>query len=404
MLPEAIICAILAALIGFGAGAFPQPRNISCRVIALDGSSESQYGAPVLFAILEGRSALQHSLGHVECPACEASRAAIMRESEWKNLSFQLAAYFWLESRERYISPRTRADYENYIKVLASQIGTLKLGELHIGHIRAFQDWRSKTAGNTRINQELSALVQILKRADLWEGISPYYERLPESRPKRGRAITAEDEERLFSVASRNPRWLVAYCASSLTANTTAGPGEIKHLRIGDVDLDKRQIHVREGTKNKFRVRTIPLNSTALRQAARLVTRHDELCQRHHIESDSEQLLLPHRADHRGGCPDFYRPMYSWYTAWRALCKKAGLVGLRPYDLRHLALTKLLEDADVSEETVIALAGHVGRAMLKTYSHVRLKAREDAVKALEPKSVQKADLRIVENQDGTAGK
>jgi len=57
------------------------------------------------------------------------------------------------------------------------------------------------------------------------------------------------------------------------------------------------------------------------------------------------------------------------------------------YDLRHHAITGLLEDESVSERTVIELAGHVSRAMLERYSHIRMRTKREAVDALAKKSV-----------------
>jgi integrase len=45
------------------------------------------------------------------------------------------------------------------------------------------------------------------------------------------------------------------------------------------------------------------------------------------------------------------------------------------YDLRHHAMTALLENPEVSEETVEDLAGHVSRRMKKRYSHIRMEYR-----------------------------
>jgi integrase len=78
---------------------------------------------------------------------------------------------------------------------------------------------------------------------------------------------------------------------------------------------------------------------------------------------------------------DPFRPQKTWRTAWRRLTKKAGLAGLRFHDLRHTAITVLAESQS-SEQTIMALAGHVSRQMLEHYSHIRLEAKRRAVAAL----------------------
>jgi Phage integrase family len=74
---------------------------------------------------------------------------------------------------------------------------------------------------------------------------------------------------------------------------------------------------------------------------------------------------------------------WGWRTAWRKLTKEAGLEGLRPHDLRHHAITKLAESPEASEQTIMAIAGHVSREMLEHYSHVRQEAKRKAVESLD---------------------
>jgi hypothetical protein len=62
------------------------------------------------------------------------------------------------------------------------------------------------------------------------------------------------------------------------------------------------------------------------------------------------------------------------------MCAAAG-IKLRPYDLRHTALTKLVETCP--ENIVLKIAGHVSPQMLrKVYAHVRLPALRTAVDAI----------------------
>jgi integrase len=67
-------------------------------------------------------------------------------------------------------------------------------------------------------------------------------------------------------------------------------------------------------------------------------------------------------------------------TVWNSIRQDAG-VSCRLHDLRHTALTKMAE-AGVPESTMLALAGHMSRAMLERYSHIRMAAKRDAVEAL----------------------
>jgi Phage integrase family len=104
------------------------------------------------------------------------------------------------------------------------------------------------------------------------------------------------------------------------------------------------------------------------------------------------------------------RPIKAWRTAWRAAtrtieCPKCGqrqhpadachnpeckadmrgvknpLAGLRFHDLRHTCITKLSE-GQASEQTIMAIAGHVSRKMLEHYSHIRMEAKRAALDAI----------------------
>jgi len=54
-----------------------------------------------------------------------------------------------------------------------------------------------------------------------------------------GRALTPEEQKRLFEAAASNPEWEHVYCAAVLAANTSMRGVEVKHVRRKDVDLEK---------------------------------------------------------------------------------------------------------------------------------------------------------------------
>jgi hypothetical protein len=77
------------------------------------------------------------------------------------------------------------------------------------------------------------------------------------------------------------------------------------------------------------------------------------------------------------------RPMTSWRTAWRSGCKAAGLPHVRFHDGRHTAITTLAEKG-LPDWVIQAQVGHVAPEMMKTYSHIRRQALNQAADALEP--------------------
>jgi integrase len=71
---------------------------------------------------------------------------------------------------------------------------------------------------------------------------------------------------------------------------------------------------------------------------------------------------------------------------WETLRDRTG-VSCRLHDLKHTFATRLAENG-VPESTMLALMGHMSRAMLERYSHIRMAAKRDAVAGvvLRPKA------------------
>jgi hypothetical protein len=77
------------------------------------------------------------------------------------------------------------------------------------------------------------------------------------------------------------------------------------------------------------------------------------------------------------------KAMTSWRSAWRSIRKAAGLQGVRFHDGRHTAITTLAEKG-LPDWVIQAQVGHVAPEMMKTYSHIRRQALNQAAAALEP--------------------
>jgi len=64
-------------------------------------------------------------------------------------------------------------------------------------------------------------------------------------------------------------------------------------------------------------------------------------------------------------------------TAWIKVRKNANVKG-RWHDNRHTLVTELAESG-VGDEVIMSIAGHVSRAMLSLYSHIRMEAKRRAL-------------------------
>ena len=171
--------------------------------------------------------------------------------------------------------------------------------------------------------------------------------------------------------------WAVAFYAALLTMSTTASGCELRNLRLQDIDLATKVMHVRVG-KNRCRARTVPLNETATWALERLLSRARELGAK-----EPGDYLIPCRVSGKTYAPKHPPSPWAWRTEWRKLTEAAGISRLRLHDLRHHAVTRLAELNAASEETIMAISGHISREMLQHYSHIRLEARRKAVAALD---------------------
>ena len=326
--------------------------------------------------------------------------------SDAAKAKLEQAAPKWLEDRRKLVAPQTwRIDKER-LKPLLKALGHQRLCDITNEDIRAYQLQRCSQVGNRTVNLETKVLRQILKQHRLWARLADDYKPLKENREGPGRALTPNQEKALFSVARGNPRWEAAYYAALIASNTTARACELKGLRLQDVDLMESIMRIRRGsTKTDAGCRVVPLNQTALWAVSRLYERAKKLG-----ATEPGHYLFPAC---EGGRIDVARPQKTWRTAWRKLVRESArqlgreaakqmldsgkglrsaiaawksaatpIRGLRFHDLRHHCITKLAE-AGVPEQTLMSIAGHVNKAMLEHYSHIRMQAKKDAVQALD---------------------
>ncbi|MFZ0660858.1 MAG: site-specific integrase, partial [Candidatus Binataceae bacterium] len=146
--------------------------------------------------------------------------------------------------------------------------------------------------------------------------------------------------------------------------------------------VEHGRLTVRKSKTEAGAGRTIPLTRRACAVLTLWLTRFPQ--------ATPDSFLFPrHSVGLMGNdrIPDLYNfemsePIGSWKKAWRVCCVTAG-VRYRWHDLRHTFVTRLAERPEVSEQTIMSLAGHVSRSMLARYSHIRSQAKQAAITALE---------------------
>jgi integrase len=150
---------------------------------------------------------------------------------------------------------------------------------------------------------------------------------------------------------------------------------EIRGLRWSHVDWERKWLSVRR-SKTPAGWRDPSLNQASLGALAELHKKADTLG-----FAQPQHFIFPwHGRDKK---IDPTRSMTSWRSAWRSLRRAAGLPDVRFHDGRHTALTRLAE-AGQPDGVIQAQIGHVSPMMMKTYSHIRRRALDEAAAVLEP--------------------
>jgi integrase len=216
----------------------------------------------------------------------------------------------------------------------------------------------TKPAGHSMVNHELSLLGRILRHCRLWARIKPYYFPLDIPKWSPREILSEEDEEQFFKTAAADPESALAYWIATITNNTTASGCELRGLRLKHIFLrdasEISEIYIPEdAVKNDSRPRMIALN-TAARWAV-------EQCYKRALQLGScepDHYVFPFRDRQKNAyVPDQPPSRWVFRRSWDKLRKATGFVELRPHDLRHHCITRLLEN-EVDPETVTAIAGH----------------------------------------------
>jgi integrase len=149
--------------------------------------------------------------------------------------------------------------------------------------------------------------------------------------------------------------------------------GEIQQLTWGQIDLFNRLLRVGRAKTQAGSGRQIPLSDDLLP----VLLSHQEWFTLQFGEPHRDWYLFPFGVPASGDPNNHIRDVK---TAWNNLRRRTG-VNCRFHDLRHTVATKMAE-AGIAESTMPALLGHMSRAMLERYSHVRMQAKREAVGSL----------------------
>lgn len=337
------------------------------------------------------KRSIAHAPGHVDCPACMGARKVIY-QALTPDLKFSAAFDIWISHRlihsqgvrtdASYLARKTERDYRVCAKALSKFFGSLQLGQIHVGHLMAYQqaravcdrtagDWAHPAGGNC-IRKEIALLIRILRSARLWgDEEEQHFHRLRPVESDVERALTIEEQHRLLHVAASSAGFRFMYQYVILALQTTAGTNELRALRLGDVFVADRFVQIpRAGAKNRYRMRAIPLvTEDAVWALEGLIARARELG-----SVNSAHYLFPIQATR--GTYDPERPMSEsgLKKPWDRLRVAAGLPKVRLYDLRATGITRMAE-AGVPLRVTMTFAGHMTVRIQQRYEAICMSAK-----------------------------
>ncbi|CAI9898923.1 site-specific integrase [Pseudomonas aeruginosa] len=263
------------------------------------------------------------------------------------------------------------------IKALSSLLGDLVFNEIKPIHVVAYRDKRlatphprdsTKTLATSTVKLELMLLSHLFTTAITEWGmedlINPVEKiRKPKAPPGRTRRLSPAEEKKVLRGAWRHPNKEV-YAIIVLALETAMRQGEILSLRWENISWQKRTVLL-PLTKNGD-PREVPLSKAA----------YDIL--RNHMTPLSEGRVFSYTSN-------------GLKSSWRIFVKGLGIDDLHFHDLRHCAISSLLERG-LNTIEVASISGHKSMAMLKRYSHLMT---YKLVAKLDPKPRAKKDRPIL---------
>lgn len=246
-------------------------------------------------------------------------------------------------------------------KPIRRHIGCLKLTDIKPSVLSAYEGYRAREGvKHTTTRLELALLSHAftlsLRKWELIE-VNPFDRySLPPASKTRIRMLSADEEKRLFAAMVGQSAWMVPVVHT--LRETGARVTNVLTLKWSQIDLRRRTILFPETKSGK------PL---ALPMTEKLL-----------------EVLLAHREEQRGGkvvSIDGYlfprnqikdgqpRDRNSFNHSFRRLVKRAGIIDLRPHDLRHDCAARLAT-AGVPLRVIKEWLGHADIKTTMKYAHL----------------------------------
>ena len=255
------------------------------------------------------------------------------------------------------------------LKLLKEHFGKYSLAAITPDLVAQFRDKRLEQGkSNNTVRLELALLGHLFTTAIKEWHIGLAYNpvaniRKPSPGEGRNHRLSMEHQSKLINAVNKhsNPmlEWIV-----QLAIETGMRQSEILNLKVSQLDLSRRIVSLND-TKNDS-PRTVPLT----KQAAEILKLAIANPMR---PKDTELVFFGEPGKNKKRSP------YQLNKVWIQIKKDLGFADLHFHDLRHEAVSRLVE-AGLSDQEVASISGHKSMQMLRRYTHLRA---EDLVAKLD---------------------
>ncbi len=273
--------------------------------------------------------------------------------------------------RLRYRAPRFAIYALGHV---ARLVGTRLAVDIDTNAVLTYQEDRLREgAAPKSINEEVRFLLKLLgEPGEIIRAQLRKKKQLKLSvQTKIGKAFDSGEIEKLGAqtIQSKSPHIHVAFM---LARNAGLRDAEIRTLTWDQIDLKAGFLRVGRAKTEAGEGRTVPFNS----ELSEALVQHRARYEEKFGQIKPEWYLFPFG---RPMPSDPTRHVTTLKTAWNNVRKNAEVKG-RWHDNRHTLITELAETG-AGDETIMQIAGHVSRKMLRHYSHIRMAAKRAALDA-----------------------
>jgi integrase len=285
---------------------------------------------------------------------------------------FDAFADLYLERYVRLRGLRSGDEIEQRLAVLKKRWHGKELAAIRVGEIEdLIQDLKAKKRRPATLNRWLALLRHMFNWAIGREYVTqtPFRRgtqaliKFERENNRRVRRVTSDEETRLLEASNSLVHMLIV-----AALDTGMWRGELLDLRLGDIDWDRKLIHIRPEIAKSQKGRVVPIGTTRLRtllEWLRMGSNGEPL-------PDDRLVFLRESGD----------TIKSFRTAWELTREKAGLSTVRFHDLRSEYASRLVEHG-VPLSQVRDLLGHCSIIVTERYDRVRLESLKAAVATLD---------------------